>query len=35
MPRVRAFLGALPILVWRLLLRRSFEQRDRVAFRHL
>lgn len=35
MPRVRGFLGPLPILLWWLLLRRSFERRSRVAFRHL
>jgi hypothetical protein len=35
MPRVRGFLGPIPILLWRLLLRRSFERRDRIAFRHL
>lgn len=35
LPRVRGFLGPLPILLWRLLLRRSFERRARVAFRHL
>jgi hypothetical protein len=34
MPRVRGFLGPIPILFWRLLLRRSFARRSRVAFGH-
>ena len=35
MPRVRGFLGAMPMLLWRLLLRRSFARRSHVAFRYV